>query len=135
MKGKLHIITGLAFLLVLFFNLTVWGGVKDIPEVGAKIRAVAQTQAPMVITYMFLGEQLDRAVPPLGRFGTDYATQAFEPVLQRIKDDPNIAVLALFDSSGASSIRFLFWLCPVLLLLFLVFWSRRPRKISLMGRG
>jgi hypothetical protein len=133
MKGKLHLITGFAFLLVTFFNLIVWGGVKDIPGVGGKIRETAQLQAPLVITYMFLGEQLDHAVPALGRFGTDYATQAFEPALQRVRDDPNLAVVALFQSPGASTIRIMFWLSPILLLLFFVFWARRPRKISMMG--
>ncbi len=133
MKGKLHIISGIAFLLVLLFNLMVWGGVKDIPVVGTKIRELAQTQAPLVITYMFLGEQLDHVVPALGKFGTDYATQSFEPVLQRIKDDPNMAVEALFESPAASIVRFMFWLAPCLLGVFLIFWWRRPRKVSLMG--
>lgn len=133
MKGKMHIVSGIAFLLVLFFNLMVWGGVKDIPRVGTQIRTLAQTQAPLVITYMFLGEQLDRAVPALGKFGTDYATQSFDPVLQRIADDPNMAVEALFESHAASTIRLMFWLAPILLGVFLLFWWRRPRKISLMG--
>lgn len=137
MKGKLHIVTGIAFLLVMFYNLVVWGGVKDLPKVGPKIRETAQTQAPLVITYMFLGEQLDRAVPALGDFGRDYAAQAFESAVPRIEEDSNMAVVALFEGLGNSrggTVHLMFWLGPILLVLFLIFWWRRPRKVSLMGR-
>ncbi len=55
MKGRLHVISGLLFALVLLFDLAVWGGVKDIPHVGPKITETARTP-----------EELERAMA-LGR--------------------------------------------------------------------
>jgi len=132
----MHIIVGILLLLALLFDLVVWGGVKTIPEVGPKIRQIAQTQAPLVLTYMVIGEQLDAVVPALGRFGADYASQAFGDVVQRIKDDPNVAVIALFDSntnSQQATVKAMFWAVPVLLVLFLIFWWRRPRQVTSMS--
>jgi hypothetical protein len=129
---------GILLFFALLFDLVVWGGVKAIPEVGPKIRQVAQTQAPLVLTYMVVGEQLDALVPGFGQFGTDYATQAFGDVFQRIKDDPNVAVIALFQANAnpqQSIVKIMFWAVPVLLVLFLFFWWRRPRQVtSFSGR-
>jgi len=138
MKSRMHIIMGMLLLLALLFDLVVWGGVKAIPDAGPKIRQVAQTQAPLALTYMVVGEQLDALVPGFGHFGTDYATQAFSDVLPRIKDDPNVAIIALFAGSANSQqaiVKIMYWAVPVLLGLFLIFWWRRPRQItSLSGR-
>lgn len=135
MKGRLHVISGLLFVLVLLFDLAVWGGVKDIPHVGPKITETARTQAPLAFTYIALGELLDASAPALGRFGTDYATQAFEPGFERIKEDPNMAITALFEriwNRELAVVRFAYWAAPVLLALFLLAWWMRPRKVSLM---
>lgn len=136
MKGKLHIVSGLLLLLVLGFDLVVWGGVRDIPEVGTKITETARTQAPLAYTYIVLGELLDGAVPALGRYGTDYASRAFAPAVERIQADPNLAIVALFEgtlNSTHATLRLAYWLAPVLLAVFLVAWWRRPRRLSLMG--
>ena len=136
MKGRLHVISGLLFALVLLFDLAVWGGVKDIPHVGPKITETARTQAPLAFTYIALGELLDAYAPALGRFGTDYATQAFEPGFERINEDPNMAIVALFErlwNRELAVVRFAYWPAPVLLALFLLAWWMRPRKVRLMG--
>ena len=136
MKNKLHIVTGVLWLAILFFDLVVWGGVKAIPDIGPKIRDAAQNQAPLALTYMVIGEQLDTLVPGLGSFGTDYAADAFYEVTPRIKEDPNLAIALLFDRSTNarhSTVHFMFWAMPVMFVLFLLFWWMRPRKVSMMG--
>ena len=136
MKIRIHWVAGLFWFLCLLFDLTVWGAVKDLADVGPKIRATAQNQAPLALTYMVVGEQLDRLVPGLGSFGKDYAEQAFADVLPRIKDDPNIAIVALLDRTTNRqhfTVRMAYWGMPVLLALFVLLWWRRPRQVRMMG--
>lgn len=134
MRNKLHIVVAAVFLLVLFYDLIVWGAVKDLPEAGLHIRTIAQRQAPLALTYMTLGEPLDAALPFLHGYGLDTARRAFEPAFVRIAEDTNLAITLLFDRTYNSThavLKALFYAAPVLLVLFLLLWWRRPRQIRL----
>jgi hypothetical protein len=137
MKKHLFPLALLACLLCLLFDLMVWGAVKDLPDVGASLRRGAERGAPLALTYMVIGEQVDSFVPSLHAFGLDLAGVAFQDGNQRMKDDPNVALPLVFERTWNGAHRFIklcFWGFPVLALLSAFLWWRRPRKVSLMGR-
>jgi hypothetical protein len=82
------------------------------------------------------GDALDTAVPALETWGAQRAQAALELGMQRIKDDPNVAMDLIFSQNWNSThamLKLMYWAAPVLGLLALVAWSRRPKKVSLIG--
>lgn len=137
MKIRLHLVALLAFVVSLLFNLVFWGAVKDLPDVGSSLRHGAERSAPLALSYMFIGEQVDAIVPPLQRFGLDLAGVAFAEGTQRMKDDPNVALVLAFERTWNGThrmVKFFYWACPVFGVLALILWLRRPKKVRMMGR-
>lgn len=137
MLRNLHWIGLVLLLLALCFDFAVWGGAARLPDVGPLLLRSAQREAPVVRFYMLVGEPLDAALAPFDRFGQEHATTAFSDGFARIRDEPAVAMDLIFSSTWNSthaSIKTVFWATPVLAVLWLVFWLRRPKKVSLMGR-
>lgn len=118
------------------FNLIVWGAVPSLPEVGPQIAASAHREAPLATTYIVLGTPLDDAVPALRSYGADWLEQAWSEGFPRIAEDGRVAMDLITGTTwnGAHRwLQFVYWLPPLLLPVFLLFWIRRPRQIRMMG--
>ena len=135
MKKNMHYLLAALFIVVLFWEMMVWGAVADIPGAGAPIRRSLARESPMVMVYVVGGEVLDRVVPALQRIGLDTAERAFSPGYERIAQDPDVASSLLFDNTWNVTHRFIklgVWGVPTLLVLFLIAWVRRPRQVRMM---
>lgn len=136
MRRHLHWWITLLFLLVLAYDLIVWGAAARLPEVGAHLLVSAQREAPLAYVYMRVGSALDEAVPALDAWGERHAEAALGEGFPRIKDDAAVAMDLIFSQTWNPHHAFLkgcHWGAPVLAVLALVFWMRRPKKVSLMG--
>ena len=136
MKRHLHTIATLLFALCLLFDLVVWGAAPGLPEIGPAIHTSANREAPVVAGYIWLGAYLDAALPVLERSGEAVLQRALQPSVERIHENPAAAMDVIFNSTNNRAhwwLKFLFNAAPVLLVLSLLLWWRRPRKISLIG--
>jgi hypothetical protein len=137
MVKRLHWIVLLLFIWALAYDLVVWGAAGRLPDIGEKLRISAQRNALLATMYMSGGGVLDAAVPALEDWGAQRAQTALEASIQRIKDDPNVAMDLIFSQTWNSTHSFLkvmYWGAPVLGILFLIVWARRPKKVRMMGR-
>jgi hypothetical protein len=137
MSKRLHWILLLLFVWALAYDLVVWGAAARLPDIGDKLRVSAQRNALLATMYMAGGDALDAAVPVLEDWGAQRAQAALQTGAQRIKDDPNVAMDLIFSQTWNAThafLKFMYWAAPVLGVLFLAAWARRPKKISLMGR-
>ena len=137
MKFRLHVIAVVLFAICFFYDLVVWGGVSALPDVGEGIADSARREAPLAATYIAIGDVLDSAVPSLRDYGSARLTDAFSEGFERIRADPTVAMDLLFGPSWNAThswIKTAYWAAPVLLLIALILWVRRPKKISLLRR-
>lgn len=136
MRRNLHWWITLLFLLVLGYDLIVWGAAARLPDVGTHMLGSAQHEAPLAYAYMRVGSVLDAAAPILDDWGTQHAEMAFGEGLARIKDDPTVAMDLVFSqtwNAQHSVLKLCHWAAPVLAVLAAVFWMRRPKKVHLLG--
>lgn len=137
MRKRLHVIAGIAFVFVALFNVVIWGAVPRIPDVGEKIRRSANAEAPLAATYIALGSWLDERVPALDAWGRSVIVRAFEPAFERIAQEPVVAMDLILSNTynrTHSMVRTMYWAAPVLLVLGVILWIRRPKTVSLIGR-
>lgn len=137
MKARLHLLALLLFLATLVYDLVVWGALPALPEIGASIADSARREAPLAATYVALGRHLDAAIPTLRAFGEQRLTAAFEAGFERIRAEPTVAMDLIFDTTWNHQHRWIklaYWAAPLLLLLTLVLWLRRPRQVRTLGR-
>ena len=136
MRRHLHAWIGLLFALVLAYDFVVWGGAARLPEVGAQLQASAKREGPLAYFYMSVGSVIDGAEPALDDWGQQHAEAALAEGFARIKDDPAVAMDLVFSQTWNvhhATLKFFHWAAPVLAVLGLVFWIRRPKKVRLMG--
>jgi hypothetical protein len=137
MKNRLHIVALVLFVLCFLYDLVVWGAVRSLPDVGPGIADSARREAPLATTYIAIGGPLDSAVPSLQAFGSARLTDAFGEAFERIRADPTVAMDLIFDTTGNAThrwIRMMYWAAPIMLLLALIFWVRRPRQVRVLRR-
>ncbi|MDR3385521.1 MAG: hypothetical protein P4L92_00595 [Rudaea sp.] len=137
MKRNLHWWIILLFLLALGYDLVVWGAAARLPEVGPRLLASAQREAALTYAYMRAGSILDAAVPLLDDWGSQRAQMALGEGFARVKDDPRVAMDLVFSQTWNAQhlmLKFCHSAAPVLAVIALVFWVRRPKKIRLMGQ-
>ncbi|MHB8447151.1 MAG: hypothetical protein ACYC7G_10565 [Rudaea sp.] len=126
----------LLFVWALAYDLAVWGAAGRLPGIGEHLQASAQRQALLAHIYMSAGGELDAAVPILGDWGTQRAQTALSEGFARIREDPMVSMDLIFSNTWNSThatLKFMYWAAPVFGVISLVLWSRRPKKISLMG--
>ena len=136
MRRHLHWVVTLLFLLVLGYDVVIWGAAARLPDVGPHILGSAAQEGPLAYVYMQAGAALDQAVPALDAWGRAHATAAFSAGFERIKAEPTIAMDLIFSNTWNSQhamLKFCHWAAPALGLLSLVLWIRRPKKVHLMG--
>ena len=137
MKRHLHQIAIALFVLSLLYNLVVWGSLPRVPDVGRQIAASAYREAPLAATYIGLGSLIDGVVPALQAFGEKRVTDAFGEGFERIRNDETVAMdLILRGTWNAQHrwIKTMYWMPPLLLVLSVILWLRRPRTVHSLGR-
>ena len=137
MKSRLHLIALFLFALCFLYDLVVWGSVESVPEVGAGIADSARREAPLAATYIALGGMLDSAVPSLQQFGSYRITDAFHDGFERIRADSTVAMDLIFGTTWNAThswIKTMYWAAPILLLITLVLWIRRPKAVHMIRR-
>ncbi|HEY0231140.1 MAG TPA: hypothetical protein VGC55_07805 [Dokdonella sp.] len=137
MKRRLYLIALFLFIICLFYDIVVWGALPVLPEVGAAINESAQREAPLASTYIALGSRVDAALPSLQAFGAARLASAFGDGFARIAEDPAVAMDLIFNTTWNSQHRWLktmYWAPPLLLLVTLLLWSRRPKQVHAIGR-
>ncbi|HET8943049.1 MAG TPA: hypothetical protein VFN13_13795 [Rudaea sp.] len=136
MKRHLHWWITLLFVLCLGYDLVMWGAAARLPDIGPKLQQSAQRQALFAHMYMTAGSALDAAVPWLDDWGTRHIQTALAQGFPRIKDDPRVAMDLIFSenwNSAHATLKLMYWAAPILGVLALVFWSRKPKKLHMMG--
>jgi hypothetical protein len=137
MRKRLHLVALILFLVVLLFDLVVWGAVPALPEVGPAIERSAGNEAPLATSYIMAGALLDRWVPAFEHYGAAVLTDAIGEIFPRIIESPPLAMDLIFSSrlNGTHAwLKTMYWAAPVLLVLTLLLWVRKPKKVSLVGR-
>lgn len=137
MKSRLHLLAIALFVASLLYNVIVWGGVRDLPDVGPAIADSAQREAPLAATYIAIGGIIDSAIPSLGTFGSARLTDALGEGFERIRGDSTVAMDLVFGTTWNAAHRWLktmYWATPVFLLMALIFWVRRPRQVRVLRR-
>ncbi len=137
MKRHLHWWITFLFVLALGYDLVVWGAASLLPDIGPKLEQSAQRQALFAHIYMGLGGSLDTAVPFLKDWGTQHAVDALSQGFPRIKEDSRVAMELIFSKSWNpqhSLLKLMYWAAPILGLLALLLWSRRPKTVHLIRR-
>lgn len=137
MKKYAHWWVLLLFVAAFLYDAIVWGAAARLPEIGDKLQRTAQRQAIVATVYMTCGAPLLNAVPALDTWGQEYFKTAVYEGYQRIHDDPSVAFDLIFNSNWNAHhrvLRFMYWMPPILFVAWVVFWIRRPKKISLIGR-
>jgi hypothetical protein len=137
MKRHWHWWVTLLFVWALAYDLVVWGAAGRLPDIGTHLQSSAQRQAVLANIYMSAGGALDDAVPILGDWGTQRAQTALADGRERIMEDPMVAMDLIFSNTWNSThamLKIMYWAAPVLGVIAVLLWSRRPKKVSLMGR-
>lgn len=137
MKNRLHLIALVLFALSFLYDIVVWGGVQALPDVGPAIADSARREAPLAATYIAIGSIVDSAMPSLGAFGSARLAEAFGDGFERIRADPTVAMDLIFSSTWNAShgwIKLMYWATPILLLLALILWVRRPKQVRVLRR-
>ncbi|MBL8297076.1 MAG: hypothetical protein JNN30_01905 [Rhodanobacteraceae bacterium] len=136
MRKYLHLVAALLFVLVSLWQCLFWGGASTLPDIGASIRRSAMREAPLVASLIVCGELLGKVVPALGDLGRSWARDALAPATERLTADPGVAMDLLFGESLSSSQRLAtrgVYALPVLLVVALLAWYRRPRQVRMLG--
>jgi hypothetical protein len=136
MRKYLHLIATALFVLTLLWQCLFWGGASTLPDTGPIVRRSALREAPLVAGLLVAGELLGKAVPALGDLGRGWADKALSPVAERLKTDPDVAMDLIFGESLNSTQRVAtrgVYALPVLLLLAVIAWLRRPRQVRMLG--
>lgn len=137
MKRRLYMIALALFVVSLLYDLVVWGSLPLLPEVGASIVDSAGREAPIATTFIALGSHLDAAMPALQAFGQQRLTAAIGEGFERIRGDSTVAMDLIFNTTWNAQHRWLktmYWAPLFFLLLTLVFWVRRPKRVRTLGR-
>ncbi len=137
MKKHLHWFAIVAFLLALLYDCALWGAISRIPDLGEKLEKAARREAVLANIYMTAGAPIASAVPIIDEWGQNYFQIAAAEGIPRMKDDPSVAFDLIFSQGWNArhrTLKITYWAPPVLAILALIMWVRRPKKISLMGR-
>jgi len=121
------------FVLCLAFDAWLYGSLAREPDVGPAIASSARANAPLLHTYIVLGEPL---AAHTGVSGQRVADAAFADAYPSIIASPATAASQLFTQSRGplcGLLLVLYWATPLLLVLALAAWVLRSRPTHLMG--
>lgn len=132
MRGKLHVVVGIAMFLMLVWDLYLWGGLTRAPEIGPLALDATRRELSLASIYAPAGRAaLDATGLTAGAAAE--ASDVFQPLRARLLANPSAAMETLVEDMPSSA-RISYYGAPLLLLLFGVLWWRRPRGVHMMGR-
>jgi hypothetical protein len=137
MKARLHVFALVLFVFCLLYDLVVWGSVRLLPEVGSAIADSAHREAPLATAYIVVGGVLDGMLPSLGSFGESVLSAAWGEGFARIREDPGVAMDLIFSSRWNVAhgwLKTMYWATPVLLVVTLILWLRKPKPVRTLRR-
>lgn len=130
MKGRLHIVAALLFVLLLADQWLVWGGLGRAPGVGPAVLAAADREVSLASVHVLVGQWLVRSAG-LDETAIDIAQARFDSVLPDILANP-VAALDIANAGMPGNVRFGYIGAPLMLLVAAVLWWRRPRSVHLV---
>lgn len=130
MKARLHMIAALLFLLLLADQWLVWGGLGRMPAAGPAVLAAADRDVGLASVHVLVGEWLVRSAG-LDEAAIDLAKSRFAAVVPDILANPP-AALDVVTARMPASVRFGYVGAPVMLVIALLLWWRRPRAVHLV---
>jgi hypothetical protein len=122
------------FVLSLAVDAWLYGSLAREAEIGPALASSARANAPLLHTYIVLGEPLAAYT---GASGQRVADVAFHDAYPSIMASPATAASELFAQSRGpwrGLLVVLYWGTPVLLVITLGAWVLRSRETHLMGR-
>jgi len=126
------IVCGLAFFYLVLANAFTFAALGDHAGIGKQFRGAVADDAPIVGTWILLGDVLRKVLPTSGNLTAEMAAA---PLVERISGYPPAAVAVFFGESKSSAQARMQWqhrLAPAFLLLALIAWVRRPKTVHLV---
>lgn len=130
MKRYLHVVAALIFLLLLCDQWLVWGGLGRAPQVGPVVLEAADRDVGLASVHVLLGQWLVHGAG-LDESAIDAATRRFDAVIPQILANPD-AALETVTTRMPWSVRLGYHGAPIMLLVALLLWWRRPRSVHLV---
>ncbi len=137
MKNRLHVIALVLFVVCFFYDIVVWGSVYALPDVGPGIADSARREAPLATSYIALGNIVDSWAPALRDYGSQRLLDGFADGFERIRDDPTVAMDLIFGPSWNAThswIKTMYWAAPILFVITVILWVRRPKHVHSLRR-
>jgi hypothetical protein len=137
MKNRLHVFALVIFAISFLYDIVVWGGVTQLPDVGPGIADSARREAPLATTYIAIGSVVDSAIPSLGAFGSAQLASAWSDGFERIRNDSTVAMDLVFGPTWNAThgwVKTMYWAAPIFFVLSVIFWVRRPKQIRVVKR-
>ncbi len=135
MRWRKYGVLSTLFVFCLAFNAWLYGSLAREPDIGPALASSARATAPLLHTYIALGEPLAMHT---GSSGQHVADAAFADAYPSIVASPATAAGQLFTESHGplrGLLLALYRATPVLLVLALAAWVLRSRQTHLMGRA
>ena len=126
------IVTATMLFYLLLANAFTFAAVGDHARIGKHFRAAVADDAPIVATWLLLGDALRKVLPTVGNETAEYAAA---PLAERISGYPPAAVAVFFGDSMSAQQSRMQWqhrLAPIFLVLALIAWLRRPKSVHLV---
>ena len=130
MKRYLHVVAAAVFVLLLGDQWLVWGGLGRAPQVGPVMLAAADREVGLASVHVLVGEWLVDSAG-LEEAAIDAATSRFGGVIPEIVDNPD-AAMDIATARMPASVRFGYVGAPLMLVVALLLWWRRPRTVHLV---
>lgn len=131
MKGKLHLIAGIAFVLMLGYNLFVWGGLARMPSLGKLMSETTERELALAGVYLPLGARLVD-VTGLRAAAVGHAAARFASIESKLIERPEVAMETIV-AGMPFAVKLPYYGAPLLLPVFVVLWWRRPRGVHMIG--
>ena len=130
MKRYLHVVAAVIFLLLLCDQWLAWGGLGRAPQVGPVVMEAADRDVGLASVHVLVGQWLAHGAG-LDETAIDTATRRFADVIPDILTNPD-AALETATIRMPWSVRLGYYGAPIMLLVTLPLWWRRPRSVHLV---
>lgn len=126
------IVTATIFFYLLLANAFNFAALGDHDKIGKHFRSAVRDDAPVVATWLLIGDVLRKVLPTVGN---ETANLAAAPLVERINGYPPAAVAVFFGDSMSAQQSRMQWqhrLVWVFLVIALIAWVRRPKNVHLV---
>ena len=130
MKRYLHVVAAVIFVLLLCDQWLVWGGLGRAPQVGPVVLEAADREVGLASVHVLVGQWLVHSVG-LDESAIEAGTGRVAAVIPHILANPD-AALETATAQMPLSVRFGYYGVPIMLLVTVLLWWRRPRTVHLV---